>query len=225
MSQGGHQKLRRVSDLVPDGIFVGTSMILHGGGRFLYGVRPPRAEGMRQVFELTGIGGGMEDEDESLMAGVLRETQEEIGCDVRLLHCEETVLVHSQDCIERVMLEGEERPAAVVFRRYRTPPHQPWHEDNQGRACLVVFAGELDGYPQPLMELSALIWLKPTQIVETARRDVTLSDLLNSGAELVKGERELMPETGWVRLTDSQEALVLALGESALPFYESLCGK
>ncbi|MFQ5812902.1 MAG: hypothetical protein ACE5I2_06915, partial [Anaerolineae bacterium] len=46
--------------------------------------RPPRAEDSSQIIELTGIGGGVEDEDESLTAGVLREAQEEIGCGVRL---------------------------------------------------------------------------------------------------------------------------------------------
>jgi hypothetical protein len=132
------------------------------------------------------------------------------------------MVVRGQDDIERMVLKGEERPAAVVFRRYRTPPHHPWHEDNQGEACLVVFLGELEGHPQPRMELPALIWLKPGQVVETARRDVLLRELLDSGAELVQGEGAKMPGTGWMRMTDSQEALALALGDDALSFYEEL---
>jgi len=222
MVHRGCQKPQHISDLIPDGIFIGTSLILHQDGRFLYGVRPPRIEGSQQVMELTGIGGGMEEEDESLTAGVLRETREEIGCGVRLLPCDETMVVHGQDDIERVVLKGEERPAAAVFHRYRTPPHHPWHEDNQGEACLVVFLAELEGHPQPMMELPALIWLKPSQVVETARRDVLLRELLDSGAELVQGEGGKMPEMGWIRMTDSQEALALALGDDALSFYEEL---
>jgi 8-oxo-dGTP pyrophosphatase MutT (NUDIX family) len=218
-----------LSDIVPDDVrnpvspFVGTSLILRQGDRFLYGLRPPRAEGSRQIVELTGIGGGLEDEDQSLMAGVLREAQEEIGCDVRLLPCPETIIVRSQDDVERVTLPGKERPAAVVFRYYRTPPHQPWHENNQGEACLVVFLAELDGQPRPAMELPALIWLKPVHVLETARRDVPLSKLLRSGAELVEGELGLMPEHSWVRMTDSQEALALALEDDGLSFYLSFC--
>ena len=221
MVRVGPREPKTLSDLVPKGMFVGTSLILRQGGRFLHGARPPRAEGPRQVIELTGIGGGVEDEDESLTAGVLREAQEEIGCSVRLLPCRETVVVRGQDCVEQVALQGEERPAAVVFRRYRTPPHQPWHEDNQGEACLVVFLAELDGQPWPAMELPALIWLKPAHILEVAHQDVPLGTLLNSGAELVEGGWGPLPETAWVRLTDSQEALVLALGDDALSLYKT----
>ena len=72
------------------------------------------------------------------------------------------------------------------------------------------------------MELPALIWLKPSQVVETARRDVLLRELLDSGAELVQGEGAKMPEMGWMRMTDSQEALALALGDDAQSFYEEL---
>jgi 8-oxo-dGTP pyrophosphatase MutT (NUDIX family) len=215
-------KLQHVSDLVPDGVFVGTSLILHRAGWFLYGARPLRAEGSRQVIELTGIGGGIEEEDESLTAGALREAQEEIGCDVRLLPCDETLVVRDRDRVERVTLKGPERPAAIVFRYYRTPPHQPWHQDNRGETCLVVFLAELDGSPWPTMELPALVWLRPIHILETARQDVPWSDLLNSGAQLVQSEEGALPGTAWVRLTDSQEALVLALRDQALPFYEAL---
>jgi len=231
---------RNLSDLAPEGMFLGTSLILRQGGRLLYGVRPPRAEGSRcpepassracreaegrQVIELTGIGGGVEEEDESPTAGVLREVEEEIGCDVRLLPCRETLVVRGQDRIERVALQGEERPVALVFRRDRTPPHQPWHKDSQGEACLVVFLAELDGQPWPVteQELSALIWLKPPHVLEMARRDVPLRELLNSGAEVVQSRLGILPETAWVRMTDSQEALALALGDGAVSFYEAL---
>ena len=216
-------KPQHLSDIVPDDMFVGTSLILPQGGRFLYGMRPPRAEGSRQIIELTGIGGGVEDEDESLIASVLREAQEEIGCGVRSLPCSETIIVRSRDNVERVTVQGSERPAAVVFRYYRTPPHQPWHEDNQGEACLVVFLAELDGQPWPTMELPALIWLEPVHILETAHRDVPLNKLLSSGAELVEGESGLPPEQSWARMTDSQEALALALEDDGLSFYWSFC--
>ena len=237
-----------LGDLIPEGVFVGTSLILCQRGRLLYGVRPPQAEGSRGILQLTGIGGGVEDEDESLTAAVLREAREEIGGSVHLVSCRETVVVRGPHHVERVMLEGDERPAAVVFRCYRTPPHQPWHEDNQGEACLVVFLAELGegpahgtphepqkrgnlsgphsehGSPWPAAELPALVWLKPLQVVETARQDVPLARLVESGAELVEGLPGSLPRTAWARLTDSQEALALALGDSALSFYEAFVG-
>jgi len=213
---------RRLADIVPEGLFIGTSLILRRGDRFLYGVRSPGAKGARQIIELTGIGGALEDEDDSLTSGALREAWEETGCRVRVLPARDTIVVRGEHDIERVLLTGDERPAAVVFRRYRTPPHQPWHEDHQGETCLVVFWGEIDGQPWPAMELPALIWLKPGQVVETARQDVPLSRLLDSGAELIESAPGLVARTAWARLTDSQEALVLALGEKAPLFYEAM---
>ena len=214
-----------LSALVPPGIFVGTSLILRQGGRFLYGIRPSRLEGQRCILELTGIGGGLEPKDPSLSAGVLREAQEEMGCSVRLLPCSETLVVRGPACVERVRLQGEEQPTAVVFRRYRTPPHQPWHEENRGEACLVVFLAELDGQPWPTMELPTLAWLRPAYVVQTAQQDVSLRELLDAGVGFVEREPGCLPATAWVRLTDSQEALVLALGNQALSYYRQLVGE
>ncbi|MBM3135207.1 MAG: hypothetical protein FJZ89_07990 [Chloroflexi bacterium] len=208
--------------IVPDDIFIGTSLILRQGERLLYGVRPVRQEEGRAILELTGIGGGLEEEDQSLAAGVLREAQEEIGCRVRLLPCANTLIVRGQSDVEQVMLEGDERPAAVVFRHYRTPPHQPWHENHRGPACLIVFAAALIGQPWPTRELPYLLWLTPEQVLATAQDDVPLPRLLSSGAELVVGDAGPPPESSWVRLTDSQEALALALGEKTPAFYNSL---
>ena len=217
-SRGG-QSLRAI---VPDDIFIGTSLILRQGERFLYGVRPVREVAGRLILELTGIGGGLEEEDKSLAAGVLREAQEEIGCAVRLLPCPNTLIVRSQNDVAHVVLEGDERPAAVVFRNYRTPPHQPWHENNRGPACLIVFVAALEGQPWPTRELPYLLWLTPEQVLATAQDDVPLSRLLSRGAELVVEDFGPPPESSWVRLTDSQEALALALGDSTPAFYNSL---
>jgi hypothetical protein len=72
------------------------------------------------------------------------------------------------------------------------------------------------------MELPSLIWLKPGQILQTARDDVRLLNLLNVGAELVGEPFSPVPIDSWVRLTDSQEALALALDDETLTFYRSL---
>ena len=209
-------------DIIPDNIFIGTSLILQQGNRYLYGIRPTKQIGNREVLELTGIGGGLEDEDESFSAGAIREAQEEIGCEVSLTPRPTTLIVHNQNKIEQIALEGHERPAAVVFRNYRTPPHQPWHQENQGLACLLIFAALLEGTPWPAMELPHLIWLKPKHILETAISDVPLGRLVNSGAELIVGKSAAPSESCWVRLTDSQEALAIALGNHTPSFYKSL---
>jgi hypothetical protein len=72
------------------------------------------------------------------------------------------------------------------------------------------------------MELPSLIWLEPVHILETARYDVPLGRLLSTGAALIIGQSGPPPETSLVRLTDSQEALALALGDDTPAFYQSL---
>lgn len=217
----------QLARLIPEDIFAGTSLILMDGERFLYGLRSPNMEAQKLVAELTGIGGGIEPEDENLVSGVLREVSEEIACGVRLVSCGETLIVRGPGAVEKFrcaenMRPDEMRPAAIVFRRYRTPPHQPWHNDNQGEACLIVYLAELEGKPQPSMELAALLWLSAEQVVQVARRDIPLQSLLDSGARLVERRGGSIPATASVRLTDSHEALVIALGDGAQDFYQNL---
>lgn len=215
-----------LTDLIPEDHFLGTSLILPSGERYLFGMRPPKPAGENWMVEMTGIGGGLEVEDASYAAGVLREAQEEIGCAVQLLDCRQTLVVHPRGGVERVTLVETEgascRPAAVVFRNHRTPAHQPWHPHNAGRSCLLVFGGNLEGDPQPTAELPWLIWLSAEQILETALGDVRLGTLLQQGAALVTGERDFLDLTYWTRLTDSQEALALALGQGTPTYYHSL---
>ena len=220
MKNGQSQSL---TDFIPDDIFVGTSLILRDKEQFLYGIRPVRCGARHQILELTGIGGGMEDDDKSLSAGALREAQEEIGCEVRLMACQETLIVRGQNDVQRLLPAGDERPAALVFRNYRTPPHQPWSLMHQGPTCLIVFLAELQGQPYPAMELPYLIWLQPAHILQTARQDIRLRKLLTTGASLIVGKSGVPPAESWVRMTDSQEALALALGEATSSFYQSLC--
>jgi hypothetical protein len=220
-----------LTELLPDGVFLGTSLILRKGGEppegmvsLLYGVRAPRTERGQQVLEVTGIGGALEESDASVSAGVQREALEETCSDVRLLKCRETLVVRSRRDLAPMELSGAERPAAVVYRHHGTPPREPWSDDHSGSVCVVVFAGELRAQPWPAMELPALIWLTAEQVVRVAQRDTLLQDLLNGGAELLESKPQLLPRHARVRLVDSQEALVLALGDNALPFYTRLFG-
>jgi 8-oxo-dGTP pyrophosphatase MutT (NUDIX family) len=210
-----------LDEIIPNNIFVGTSLILRQRDVFLYGMRPEQNEGKKSIIELTGIGGGVEEDDESYSAGVKREAQEETGSRVDLIDCEQTLLVRGLNQVERLNLAGEERPAAIVFRKYRTPPHQPWHQQNAGEACLIVYFGELLDHPKPIMELPWLIWLSADQVLQTAQRDVRLDELIGDGAVLFSGDNEPPQTTNWIRMTDSQEALAIALGSSFVNIYET----
>jgi 8-oxo-dGTP pyrophosphatase MutT (NUDIX family) len=213
---------QQLADIIPAGIFVGTSLILRRDGRFLYGCRSLKRAGGQTILELTGIGGGIEDDDRSFSAGAIREAQEETGSNVQLQQCRKTLIVRPPGVVEKVRLVGVEKPAAVIFRYYRTPPHSPWDQNNQGLACLIIYAGKLLADPRPVMELPWLIWLGAQQILETAHADIPLGLLLAGGAELVKGKTKPPPNGSLARMTDSQEALALALGEDTLAFYQAL---
>ncbi len=211
-----------LDDLIPSNTFVGTSLILRRGDRFLYGIRPIMMAGRTQILELTGIGGGLEKEDESYTAGVRREAIEETGSDVTIVDCASTWIVPGRQQVEQITLTGDRRPAALVYRHHRTPPRQPWHPDNQGAAWLIVYLGKLQDEPTPTMELPWLIWLSAAQVQQTAHDDVPLRDLLLHGAELITRPADPPPSpAALTRLTDSQEALALALGERTVAVYES----
>ena len=222
MSEARQEPDLTLLDLVPRGIFVGTSLILRQGDRFLYGMRPAKQEQGRLVIELTGIGGGIEEGDGSFEAGVRREAVEEVASDVELIPCRETLVVRGEKNLEWIALMGGEHPAAVVFRNYRTPAHQPWHERNSGQGCLIVYLADLKCRPWPVSELPWLMWLSPEQILQTARQDVGLDALIESGATLVIGRFDPPASGRWGRLTDSQEALGIALGDELPEFYRSL---
>ena len=211
-----------INSLPPD-VFVGTSLILCHEGRFLFGIRAPKDIDGQIILELTGIGGALEPEDYTLTSGARREAVEELGVDVSILPSEETLVVRSPQNIEHIHFTGSERPIAVIFRGFRTPPHMPWHTDNHGHSCLVIFQAKLEEKPRPAMELPYLIWLQPEQILALAQDDITIGKLQKIGAELITGPMGF-PALDWqARLTDSQEALALALGENTADFYSTCC--
>jgi 8-oxo-dGTP pyrophosphatase MutT (NUDIX family) len=221
-----------LDDLIPADSFVGVSLILPRGGRFLYGIRPPRPDRSGQaarskasqmpVLEITGIGGGLEPQDADYVAGARREAQEEVGCDVQIVDCAQTLHIQGPDAVTCGPLEGENRPVAVVFRHHRAPPHQPWHPHRAGDGYLIVCLAVMACAPTPTHELPWLLWLDADQVLATARADVFLEDLLRDGAELVTGDAGPPPPGSLARLTDSQEALGLALGDTLPALYRSL---
>lgn len=210
-----------VKDFLPVNSFLGTSLIIRHAGRFLFGIRPPKLIQGLPVLEITGIGGKMEAFDASLTAGVQREAREEISAGVRIIPCAQTLIVRGWQDIEEISLTGEELPAALVFRHHHTPPRQPWRPGKQNDGCIVVFLAELVEAPKPSAEIPYLIWLDPLQILAAAQIDLSLGKLLNDGAELLAGPSLPPQPSTTIRLTDSQEALVLALGLRAVDFYQA----
>jgi hypothetical protein len=213
---------RQILSLIPEGCFIGTSLILPERGRFLFGIREPKVQAGGQVLEITGIGGGLEAHDQTITHGVQREAREEICTEVRLISSHDTLVVRSRHELQRINSGVGIGPVALVFRRYRTPAHDPWARTNQGQAALLVFQATTLLSPAPCGELHGLIWLSAAQILKTANQDVVLHDLLDGGAELTLREGNVFSKQAKARMTDSQEALAIALGQETLSFYSAL---
>jgi 8-oxo-dGTP pyrophosphatase MutT (NUDIX family) len=211
-----------LADFLAPGLFKGASLILRQNDRFLFGIRPPKKINGLDVLEITGIGGRLEAFDSSLVDCVHREAREEIAAQIKIVRCPLTLVVRGFEDIQEIALQGDEQPAALVFRRHRTPPHQPWHINHIDTGCIAVFLADLIGPATPSPEIPYLIWLTPDQILDAARYDLALEQLMNEGAEVAVYQAQTFPTAAITRLTDSQEALSLALGEQTKSFYKSL---
>lgn len=211
-------QLHRLADLTHVGMPRAASVLLTEDGRFLFGVRPPVVERNRTLLRLTGIGGWAVG-DEAFGETAARETLEETGCVLRLLHSDRTLVVSSPDEMRRTLFPGEIAPAALVFRRFGTAPFDPWSPVFESTAPVAVYAGVLQGQPciTAREELPMFMWLHPEQVTALADSDAPLEYLLADGADIM-GVAEYDSERTLVRLTDSIQALVTALGPRAFGF-------
>jgi 8-oxo-dGTP pyrophosphatase MutT (NUDIX family) len=208
----------RLSDLTHPGMPRAASVLLADEGRFLFGVRPPVAERDRILLRLTGIGGWGEAE-ETFSETAMREAIEETGSELRLLDHGQTLVVHSPDDVHMVTFPGEVAPVALVYRRLGTAAFDPWSDSFSSIAPVAVFAGILHERVRIMAEreLPLFMWLHPEQVIALADTDEPLDYLLADGAELF-GTTDFDVQRSLVRLTDSIQALVTALGSRAFPF-------
>ena len=144
--------------------------------------------------------------------GAVREAREEIDCEVRLLECDKTLVVRGTDDVQMVELSSPEKPAALVFRNHHTPIRQAWSLENSGGVCILVFAAEIIGVPRLAMELPWLVWLSPQQMLACAQQDIPIKQILAEGADLTASGSKKPAGKSLIRMTDSPEALGIALG-------------
>lgn len=206
-----------LSELVEPGTARASSLLLVDQGRFLLAVRPPIYSEQRVLLRLTGVGGWAEG-DETFSAAALRESVEETGSAVRLIEQEYTLVVHAPDEIDTVEITGEPGPAAIVYRRFGTTPFEPWSDEYQSIAPIAVYAATLDDAAKIVAreEHPLFMWVYPEQLISLAEADEPLEFLIADGAHIF-GELDFDASRTIVRLTDSIQALVTALGSRAFP--------
>lgn len=208
------------SDRVTQDITSGASLLVAESGRFLLAARPPVYVDDRAIVALTGIGGWLEP-GETFATAVEREAFEETGSTVRLLDLHQTLVVRAPDRRESVCFVGETGPAALVYRRHGTPAFEPWSNEYESIVAVAVYAGLLTSQPRVVAphEHPFFVWLYPEQMIALADADAPLGYLLADGAEVigVPGP-DLNLARALVRLTDSIQSLVSALGPGAYSF-------
>ncbi len=212
---GGFAGRAKLEDLAGPGSSRASSLLLAEEGRFLLGARPPLVDRGRLIVRLTGIGGWTEG-DESFVETAHREVVEETGSDARLFTFARTAVIRSPDDIQLVALADRPCPVALVFRRYGTAPFDPWSDEYRQVAPVAIFAGRLLQAPRLTMpdEHPFFLWLHPEQMIALADADAPLDYLLGDGAELF-GTFDGDTSRALVRLTDSFQAFVTALGQRA----------
>lgn len=208
------------SDLVTPDMASGASLLVAESGRFLLAARPPVFFDDLPIIALTGIGGWVEP-GESFATAVQREAIEETGSTVRLLDLHQTLVVRSPDRLESVCFVAETGPAALVFRRHGTPAFEPWSNEYESVVAVAVYAGLLTSRPGIVAqdEHPFFIWLFPEHMIALADADVPLGYLLADGAEILGTPDPAVDlNRGLVRMTDSIQSLVSALGPGAYSF-------
>ena len=207
-----------LSELVDPGTARASSLLLVDHGRFLLAVRPPLHGRDRVLLRLTGVGGWAEGE-ESFEQAARRETLEETGSHVRLIDVERMLVVRAPDDIEAAEVSAETAPAALVYRRFGTAPFDPWSGQFQSVAPIAVYAARLTEEARIVAreEHPLFMWIYPEQMIALADADEPLDFLLADGAEVL-GTIDFDPSRAIVRLTDSIQALITALGSRAFSF-------
>lgn len=206
------QRMTRLSDLVEPGTARASSLLLVDQGRFLLAIRPPIHSEQRVLLRLTGVGGWAEG-GETFSAAAVRESIEETGSTIRLIEQEYTLVVHSPDDVDTVEITGEPGPAAIVYRRFGTTPFEPWSDEYQSVAPIAVYAATLDDAARIVArdEHPLFMWVYPEQLIALAEADEPLEFLVADGAQIF-GQLDFDAGRTIVRLTDSIQALVTALG-------------
>lgn len=194
----------------------GASLLVMHDGRLLFGAKVKDG-----AVHLTGIGGSIE-AGESARDCALRECLEETGISA--------TIVDSTYCID-IGYDGaySERDSSTgeiaTVRRYAiTPAGEPWSDALSSQQLQVeMFAGCLDGTPQPIEKLPFFVALSAADVQNAASpQGFNLIDALKNETTIRVSGTIPSDCPHKARLVDSPEALILALGDALPDFLKRL---
>jgi 8-oxo-dGTP pyrophosphatase MutT (NUDIX family) len=166
---------------------MGTGLILEDRGLYLFQVsgRKHRTEPGERFF--AGIGGHCE-EGEGFVQAAKRESIEETGKDVEIIHSSITYIVQSDGSVVDAIELTSPAPRMIyemIDRRKDLPEKEPYFI-----ACFN--AHFIDDTPFELdpEEFSALIAIPEELLCESLERKIALEDIISSGGEVIAGSLE-----------------------------------
>lgn len=180
--------IRTIADFAPDGTESGVGLVLQDDGdRYLFLLAGTRHHCSPGELFYAGIGGHRE-AGEDWLACARREAKEEVGTDIDILPVPVTWYVSQQGQVRRVEVSDRPRPFALYEMIH--PPGTP----RAGELYrIVIFKARLHDSPTDLPpdEVQGVIALTREQVIRSLERKPLLAELLDEGASLVAGDKNV----------------------------------
>lgn len=185
---------------------VSTGIVLSNENGFVFGLQNSdrwKSRGDQTEVGLVGIGGKLE-AGESILQGVMRESQEEIGVFPSLSDSDMTYLIR-HDKVEKIVLQGysKPRPYLINILQKTEPGRKPY-------TVVVTFRGETTMELSP-RDLSGILIMDSATLLSLSSGPKTLKYLLDHSATLLC--REIISENMWVKPHGTAEAIIRLLVE------------
>ena len=163
----------------------GTALFLKWEEFHIFGI--PRRDVIEGAEHLRfyGVGGKRDNGSEPLDVCALREGAEETGYAVKeLISSTTTDYFHADGTIGRINLNSTDPVPRLIYEKYNHTGHGLMQKGDD-YYYMIGFDGVLTERPTPSKELAALLYVENRHLASFNRRtDITLAELLRSGAEI-----------------------------------------
>jgi len=180
--------LYKLSDYIKESTETGVGLALkYTDEKYLFFLPGKKYENMKNNIFYAGIGGHLE-EGEDFVTCAKREVKEELEADIQLISSEKTWYMHSDGKIENVEMEDNVKPLALydMIHAEGTPKAGQLYK-------IIIFNARLSTEPKNLQkyEVGGVIALTREQVVKNVSYKPTLRELVNNGADIVAGCKNL----------------------------------
>lgn len=180
--------LYKLSDYIEGIAEIGVGLALKTDNqKYLFFLPGKKFVNMKNNMFYAGIGGHLE-KGEDFVTCAKREVKEELDADIQLISSEKTWYMHSDGELENIQVEDKVKPVAL---------YDMIHEEGTPKAGqlyrIIIFNAILSSEPKKLQkyEVGGVIALTREQVVKNVSCKTTLRELINEGADIVAGCKNL----------------------------------